>query len=89
MVKRIKIIFCDTLENCADFPNEEFAIDIERCQNTCEFYGRTYDCPDYYKPRGDCYCKEGFARIRENGKCVSVKRNAKCVAQLPIQPGIR
>lgn len=75
-------------ELCAVFPNEEFLIDLTKCQNTCEFYGRTWDCPNYYKPKGDCYCKDGFARIEEDGECVSVTENAKCAARLPIQPGL-
>ncbi|KAG4068864.1 hypothetical protein HA402_005012 [Bradysia odoriphaga] len=74
-------------EECAKYPNEEFAIDLARCQNTCEFYGRTFDCQNYYKPRGDCYCKKGFARIEEDGECVSITENAACVARLSIQPG--
>jgi len=72
---------------CNNFPNEEFAVDLGRCQNTCEYYGRTWDCPtSYYKPNGDCYCKPGFARIQEDGICVSVSTNATCKAKLPIQP---
>ncbi|XP_037043412.1 uncharacterized protein LOC119079532 [Bradysia coprophila] len=71
---------------CATYPNEEFAIDLTRCQNTCEYYGRTWDCPINYKPNGDCYCKPGFARLKEDGKCVSVTTHAKCVSRLPIQP---
>jgi len=72
---------------CNKLPNEEFAIDLGRCQNTCEYYGRTWDCPtNYYKPKGDCYCKPGFARFQEDGKCVSVTNNATCKARLPIQP---
>ncbi|KAJ6636589.1 hypothetical protein Bhyg_15180 [Pseudolycoriella hygida] len=72
---------------CATYPNEEFAVDLHRCQNTCQYYGRRWDCPLNYKPFGDCYCKIGFARISDDyGKCVSVKNNAKCVSQLPIQP---
>lgn len=76
-----------SLANCANRPNEEFAIDLSRCQNTCELYGRKWQCPSYYKPRGDCYCKDGYARITEGGECVSVKENADCVAQLPVQKG--
>lgn len=73
---------------CATYPNEEFAVDLHRCQNTCQYYGRKWDCPLNYKPFGDCYCKRGFARIADDyGKCVSVTNNVKCVAQLPIQPG--
>lgn len=74
---------------CATFPNEEFAVDLRRCQNTCEFYGRNYDCPkSYYKPFGDCYCKNGFARLADDGKCVSVTNNAVCVGRLPVAKGI-
>lgn len=79
------MVFIDV---CKTFPNEEFAIDLQRCQNTCEYYGRTWDCPIIYKPKGDCYCKPGFARLVEDGKCVSVTKNAQCVAKLPIKPGI-
>ncbi|KAJ6635798.1 hypothetical protein Bhyg_14384 [Pseudolycoriella hygida] len=71
---------------CATFPNEEFAIDLQRCQNTCKYYGRTWDCPISYNPNGECFCKPGFARLKDGGKCVSVTNNAKCVAQLPISP---
>lgn len=73
---------------CNKLAHEEFAIDLGRCQNTCEYYGRTWDCPKNYKPNGDCYCMPGFARIQEDGKCVSVTNNATCKAQLPIQPGL-
>lgn len=72
---------------CALFPNEEFLIDLKKCQNTCEFYGRDWDCPNYYKPKGDCYCMDGFARLEEDGECVSVTGNAECAAKLPTQPG--
>lgn len=73
----------------ATFPNEDFVIDLTRCQNTYSFHGRTWDCPDnYYKPNGDCYCKAGFTRLTEDGKCVSVKNNAACVVKLQIKPGM-
>lgn len=72
---------------CEKFPNEEFDMNLERCQNTCQYYGRTWDCPLSYKPGGDCFCKPGFARLKEDGKCVSVTKNAACKAQLPITPG--
>lgn len=73
---------------CGRLPNEEFAIDLSRCQNTCEYYGRTWDCPISYKPNGDCYCKPGFARIADDGKCVSVINNVTCLTRLPITRGM-
>lgn len=63
-------------------------IDRFRCQNTCEFYGRTFDCPAYDAPEGDCYCKKGFARKSEGGPCISIRDRA-CKAVLPPTEGKR
>lgn len=82
----IKFFITQLSEYCAFLENEEFAIDIKRCQNTCSCYGRKWDC-DSYRPQGDCYCKDGFARSYENGPCVDVKLDEECAAMLPISPG--
>jgi len=87
MLVLLSVIQVKTLElnpsptTCARYANEEFAVDIYRCQNSCGQFGRSFDC-DSYKPHGDCYCKSGFARLTENGVCVPIT-DPDCAAQLP------
>lgn len=69
-----------TLEASCVSANEEYAIDPYRCQVSCEKYGDP-SCPDY-APDGDCYCKNGYARLESNGKCVAVTSLA-CRSKMP------
>lgn len=66
--------------------NEEFEENIYRCDNTCETYGRTFDCGDTYKPNGACYCKNDFARLTKGGDCVTIT-DPQCAQKLPPKRG--
>lgn len=56
-----------------------------RCQNTCNTYGRTFDCGPV--GGGDCFCKSGYARLTECGPCVSIKFDSTCRSRLPPTEG--
>lgn len=41
-----------------------------RCQSTCAMYGVSVNCKEDYAPKGDCYCKTGYARYYQCGPCI-------------------
>jgi len=71
--------------SCRIFPNEEYIVDAFRCQVTCEKYGDP-TCSEY-APEGDCYCKEGYARLSANGLCIPVN-SSLCRAKMPSTEAI-
>ncbi|KAJ6644433.1 hypothetical protein Bhyg_09402 [Pseudolycoriella hygida] len=68
------------------YDNEEFAVDENRPQNTCEYYGcyNQFVCPGTSKT-GECYCKKGYARIFANGPCISID-HPWCKKRAPPTP---
>lgn len=72
--------------SCRGLPNEEYAIDPYRCQVNCETYGDP-SCPDY-APDGDCYCKNGYIRLRAGAKCIPVD-SLECRFKLPPTKGVK
>ncbi|XP_037033754.1 uncharacterized protein LOC119072604 [Bradysia coprophila] len=66
--------------SCRALPNEEYALDPYRCQETCDKYGDP-SCPDY-APDGDCYCRTGYLRLEADGKCVPMA-SPECRAKMP------
>lgn len=57
-------------EKCID-PNEFFRVGINPCGNLCKDINRP--CDNYAKkPVGGCDCKDGYARLRPEDKCIRI-----------------
>ncbi len=79
------LLFNLTSDTCRIFINEEFAVDENRCQETCDKYGNPL-CFGY-APEGDCYCKKGYTRLSDNSICLPTN-NILCRLRMPPTEGI-
>lgn len=70
---------------CRFFIHEEFDINENRCQETCDKFGDP-TCFGY-APEGDCYCKKGYTRLTANGICVPTN-SYSCRRRMPPTEGI-